>query len=62
MHKNSYWIVLLVVVGLCTAYFCYHALSAVHDYTRLSARAIARDVKWSVQEGRRGQLIPLAQY
>jgi len=62
MHKNSYWLAFLVVVGLCTLYFCIRAYSAVHNYVGLSERAIARDVEWEVEEGRRGQLIPLGRY
>lgn len=50
MHKNPFWIALLLLFALITAWFSLEALYRLYEYAILSKESAAKVNEWSIRE------------
>lgn len=50
MHKNLFWMAFLVVIAFIVLYYTGVAAYRYYTYSTLTAKTIAQNVQWSVQE------------
>jgi hypothetical protein len=62
MHKNPIWLLLLLVIGLVTAWYGWHEGERLWEYSRLSQKAPAHISGWDTEAFSADEYAPIAFY